>query len=132
MEYQDIGLTLNATPRILREGEVALTLDLKLTALTGGSVNGVPIMNNRSYAGVVTLKEGEGVVLASEIDKQESKALSGQPGITDIPGLNNITSVNNTKNYASLLIILTPHLVRGTQVGGHSPIMLIDRNIIGK
>ncbi len=131
IEYQDIGLTLNATPRILREGEIALTLDLKLTALSGGSVNGVPILNSRAYAGVVTLKEGEGVVLASEIDKQESRALSGQPGITDIPGLNNITSVVNSTNYASLLIVLTPHLVRGTQVGGHSPIMLIDRRKIG-
>ena len=60
MEYQDLGLTFKTTPRVMRNGEVALTMDMKITALGGSSLNGVPILNNRSYSGVVTLKEGTG------------------------------------------------------------------------
>ncbi len=127
IEYQDLGLTFKATPRVIRNGDVALTMDLKITALGGSSLNGLPILNNRSYSGVVTLKDGSGVVLVSEVDKQESRALSGLPGLTEIPGLNNITDTDVQRNYASLLIIVTPHVIRGTQAAGHSPMMRIER-----
>jgi len=127
IEYQDLGLTLKATPRVIRNGEVALTMDMAITALGAESLNGVPVLNNRSYSGAVTLKEGEGVVLVSEVSKQESRALSGTPGLTEVPGLNNITGKDVGGNYASLLIIITPHVVRGTQAAGHSPMMRVER-----
>ena len=102
-------------------------MDLKITALAGSSINGLPILNNRSYSGVATLKDGSGVVLVSEVDKEESRALSGLPGLTEIPGLNNITDTDVQRNYASLLIIVTPHVIRGTQAAGHSPMLRIER-----
>jgi tetratricopeptide (TPR) repeat protein len=128
VEYQDLGLTLKATPKVMRNGEVALTLDLKIDALAGRSLNGVPVLNNRAYSGVVTLKQGEGVVVVSELDKQESRAISGAPGISEIPGLNNLTGKDTQKNYATLLIVITPHVIRGTQAAGHSPMMRVEKS----
>ena len=127
IEYQDLGLTFKATPRVIRSGEVALTMDLKITALGGSSINGVPILNNRSYSGVATVKDGAAVVLVSQVDKEESRALSGLPGLTEIPGLNTITNKDVVKNYASLLIVISPHVIRGTQPGGHTPMVRIER-----
>ncbi len=127
VEYQDLGLTFKATPRVVRNGEVALTMDLKITALGGSSLNGLPILNNRSYSGVVTLKDGTGVVIVSQVDKEESRALSGLPGLTEIPGLNTVTDTDVQRNYASLLIIITPHVIRGTQAAGHSTMLRIER-----
>ncbi|HMG87109.1 MAG TPA: hypothetical protein VK574_15355 [Terracidiphilus sp.] len=127
IEYQDLGLTFKATPRVVRNGDVALTMDLKITALGGSSLNGVPILNNRSYSGVATLKDGSGVVIVSQVDKEESHALSGLPGLTEIPGLNTVTDTDVQRNYASLLIIITPHVIRGTQAPGHSPMLRIER-----
>ena len=127
IEYQDLGLTFKATPRVIRSGEVALTMDLKITALGGSSINGVPILNNRSYSGVATVKDGAAVVLVSQVDKEESRALSGLPGLTEIPGLNTVTNKEVTKNYASLLIVISPHVIRGTQPGGHTPMVRIER-----
>jgi type II secretory pathway component GspD/PulD (secretin) len=127
VEYQDLGLTFKATPRVIRSGDVALTMDLKITALGGSSLNGLPILNNRNYSGVVHVKEGSAVVLVSQVDKEESRALSGLPGLTEIPGLNNITNVDAQKNYASLIIVITPHVIRGTQPGGHTPMIRIER-----
>jgi type II secretory pathway component GspD/PulD (secretin) len=127
IQYQDLGLTFKATPRVIRNGDVALSMDLKISALAGSALNGVPILNNRSYSGVVTVKEGSGVVLVSEVDKEESRALSGLPGLTEIPGLNSITSIGAQKNYATLLIIITPHVVRGTQAAGRTPMIRIAR-----
>jgi type II secretory pathway component GspD/PulD (secretin) len=113
VQYQDIGLTLKATPKVMRSGDVALNVDLKITALSGSFSNGNPILNNRSYSGVITLKENEGAVLMSELDKQESLALSGTPGLTEIPGMNNLTSKDVQSDYATMLVVLTPHLIRG-------------------
>jgi type II secretory pathway component GspD/PulD (secretin) len=128
VQYQDLGLTLKATPGVMRNGDVALTLDLKLDALSGSSIDGNPILNNRAYSGVVTVPEGGAVVLAGDLDQSQSRAISGTPGLSEIPGLNQLTAGNDIqKNYATLLIILTPHLVRGTQAAGHSTMMRVDK-----
>ncbi len=126
VQYQDLGLTLKATPKVLRNDDVALTLDLKIDALAGSSLNGNPILANRSYSGVITLREGEGAVLMSELDKQETRALSGLPGLTEIPGLNNVTANNTQKSASTLVIVITPHVVRGTQPAGRTAMMRVE------
>ncbi len=128
VEYQDLGLTLKATANVMRNDMVALTLDLKITALSGSSINGNPILNNRAFSSVVTIKQGEGVVVASELDKSEAHNISGTPGLSEIPGLNNITDKDVQKNYATLLVILTPHVVRGPQAAGHSAQIRVERS----
>jgi general secretion pathway protein D len=126
VQYQDLGLTLKATPKVLRNGDVALTIDLKIDALGGTSLNGVPILDNRAYSGVVTLPSGEGVAVVSELNKQESRAISGVPGLSEIPGLNDLTGKDTQKSYSTLLVVMTPHLIRGTQLAGHTPMMRIE------
>jgi type II secretory pathway component GspD/PulD (secretin) len=130
VQYEDLGLTLKATPRVLRGGQVALKIDMKIDALAGSSVNGNPILSNRSFSGVVTIKQGESVEVVSEVDRNESRALSGIPGLSEIPGLNKLTGNDTQKNYATLLIIFTPHVVRGAQAAGHSPMMRVERGEI--
>ncbi len=127
VEYQDLGLTLKATPKVLRNGDVALTIDMKIDALAGTSINGNPVLNNRAWSGVVTVKQGEAAEVVSEMDKSESRAVSGTPGISEIPGLNDLTGNETQKNYATLLIIITPHVIRGTQAAGHSPMLRVER-----
>jgi len=128
VEYQDLGLTLKATPKVMRNSDVALTIDMKLDALSGTSINGNPILNHRVYSGVVTLRQGEGVVVLSDLDKSQSRAISGTPGISEIPGLNNLTANDTQKSYATLLIVITPQVVRGTQLAGHSPMMPVEKS----
>jgi type II secretory pathway component GspD/PulD (secretin) len=132
VQYQDLGLTLKATPKVMRSGDVALTLDMKLTALTGQQVSNIPVLDNRSFSGVVTLKAGSAVVVAGELDKSESRALSGTPGLSEIPGLNNLTDKDTQTDYATLLIVMTPHVIRGSQASGHSPMYRIARGLQGQ
>jgi Flp pilus assembly secretin CpaC len=132
IEYQDLGLTLKATAKVMRNDEVALTFDLKITALTGSSVNGNPILSNQSFSDVFQLQQGEGVVVMSELDSSQMRAISGLPGISEIPGLNDITDKNMQKNSSSLLVVVTPHVIRGTQIAGHSPMMRVERGVSGR
>jgi general secretion pathway protein D len=126
VQYEDLGLTLKATPKVMRNDTVAITLDMKLDALSGSSIDGNPILSSQSYSGVATLKEGEAAVLAANLSKSQSLAISGTPGLSEIPGLNNVTDKNLQSNYATLIIVITPHVVRGTQAAGHTPMMLVD------
>lgn len=112
VQYQDLGLVLKARPRILRSGNVALNLDLKITALTGASVNGVPALANRSFTSDMIAPADQAVVIAGEIDRSETLAISGLPGLSEIPGLNNVTEKTTDQNASTLLIVLTPHVVR--------------------
>ena len=107
--------------------DVALTLDLKIVALGGSTSDGNPILDNRSYSGVVTVRKDTGVVLVSELDKSETRAISGLPEISEIPGLNSVSDNTKDTNSSTLVVILTPHVVRGTQAAGHSPMMRIER-----
>jgi type II secretory pathway component GspD/PulD (secretin) len=126
VQYQDLGLTINATPKVLRSDNVALTIDMKLDALSGTLIGGNPVLNSRSYKGVVTLKEGEAAVVATELDKSESHAVSGTPGISEIPGLNDLTGKDLEKNYATLVIVMTPHVIRGLQAAGRTAMMRVE------
>lgn len=129
IQYQDLGLVLKARPRILRSGKVALTLDLKITALAGTSINGLPVLANQSYSGVLTSPANNAVVIAGELDKSETGAISGIPGLSEIPGLNNVTEKTTEQDYSTLLIILTPRVVRGPYGLFHGPMMRVDREL---
>jgi Flp pilus assembly secretin CpaC len=128
IQYEDLGLTLKATPRVMRGGDVALTLELKLDALSGSNINSMPILNNQAYSGVVTLKQGEGVVVVSNLDKSQSRAISGTPGISEIPGLSSLTGNDTQKSDSSLLIVITPHVIRATQAAGHTPMIRVEKS----
>jgi type II secretory pathway component GspD/PulD (secretin) len=127
VEYQDLGLNMKVTPKVLRNGDVALNIDLKLDALSGTLIDGNPVLNNRAYNGMVTLREGEASVLATEVDKSQSQAISGTPGISEIPGLNNVTEKDNQQNYATLVIVMTPHVTRGSQAAGHTAMIRVEK-----
>jgi general secretion pathway protein D len=125
IQYQDLGLTLKVTPTVMRSGRVALKMDLQIDGLSGAFIDGNPVLNNRAYSGVITVRQGETVEVASEIDQSQSRALTGTPGIGEIPGLNGVEEHNNQKNYATLLILITPHVIRGTQAAGRTPMLAV-------
>ena len=129
VQYEDLGLSLKVTPKVLRNDDVALTVDMKLDALSGAFVDGNPVLDNRAYSGVVTLREGEAAVVATEVDKSQSLAISGTPGLSEIPGMNDLTGKDLQKNYATLVIVMTPHVVRGPQAAGHTAIMRVERSV---
>ncbi len=65
IQYQDLGLTLKATPWVQHGTEVSLKIDLEFTALGGTTLNDNPILNNRKYTGTITLKDGVSAMVLS-------------------------------------------------------------------
>lgn len=117
IQYEDLGLTLKATPQIMRTGEVTVKLDLKVEALGSGTINTLPILNNRQLTSTVTIPRGKTAMLASEVNTAEFRAITGLPFLSEIPGFQS-TNKNTEKDSTELMITLTPHVVRnkGLQV----------------
>lgn len=127
IQYQDLGLTLKVTPNVLRNGDVALTVDLTIDALSGAFNDGNPILNHEAFSGIVTVKQGQTAEVASQLTRTESRAISGTPGLSEIPGMNDVTDKTVQKDYATLVLVLTPHVIRATQPAGQTPAMIVEK-----
>jgi Flp pilus assembly secretin CpaC len=112
-EYQDIGLKIKATPTVHANKEVTLQMEFEISALGAASVNGIPVITNRKATQTVRLKEDETSILTGIVDQEETKALSGIPGLSSIPGLSQVLA-NHTidKSDTELLILITPRNMR--------------------
>ena len=111
--YEDLGLSVKATPQVNSNGLVQMQLNVEIRALTGQSINGVPVLTNRTYTGSISVRDGESGVVASMLDYSEQNSLTGIPGVARLPLLGTATaSHNKQKTQTELLVIITPHLVR--------------------
>ncbi|WP_035350167.1 type II secretion system protein GspD [Edaphobacter aggregans] len=113
IQYEDLGLTLKATPTVQKSGLISMKLDLKIEALAGAVLNNIPVLANRQYVSEVTVSDGETALLASSLTRSESAAVSGYPGLGELPGFQTATADKITENDTSeLVLLITPHLVR--------------------
>jgi type II secretory pathway component GspD/PulD (secretin) len=112
-EYADIGLKIKATPYLHDNKEVTLQMEYEIRALSGSNANGIPIITNRSVTQTIRLKEDETSIVTGFLDREESKALTGFPGLAEIPGAGYLFgSHNNSFTDDQLLILITPRRMR--------------------
>ena len=114
VQYEDIGLTLTATTRVQQGRDIALKLRLQLSSLSGQTLNSNPIINNRESVSTINVQPGEKTVLFSLLSQQETRALIGLPFLSEIPGFTLGTNEDTNRTRDSLIVILTPHIVRLT------------------
>jgi type II secretory pathway component GspD/PulD (secretin) len=128
VQYQDIGLTFKITPHVLRSADVSLDLQLKLQALAGAVIDNIPELTNREFNATVTAHDGRTTAFLSDLTKQESNAVSGVPGISELPGFQSTTDLNRQVSKGTLLILITPHILRRAQTEVAGPAILLPRH----
>jgi type II/III secretion system protein/VCBS repeat protein len=112
-QYEDIGVKVKATPTLHANHEVTLQLEFEIRALSGSSVNGIPVITNRTLSQTIRVKEDETSVIAGLLDNQETRSLVGLPSFANLPSAgylfgNRNTSLKNTE----FLILITPRRLR--------------------
>lgn len=113
IQFEDLGLTLKATPTVQKSGEVSMQLDLKIEALGTAALNNIPVLANRQFISTVTVGDGESALLASSLSKTESAAISGLPGLGELPGFQTATANKvSEQDTSELVLLITPHVVR--------------------
>ena len=112
-EYQDIGLKVKATPQLHDSKDVTLQLEFEIKALSGSSVNGIPIISNRTVSQTVRLKEDETSLVTGLLSRDETKTLSGLPGLATLPVAGYFFGTrNNSYTDDELIFLITPRRVR--------------------
>lgn len=125
VQYEDLGITVKATPKIQRSGDVSIALDMKIEALGSGTIDSIPILNNRSFTSTVAIPAGQTALLASEISRNEARDIEGIPGLSELPGFQG-TEKSAEIDSGELLITITPHVVRTGRFRITSSRILVD------
>jgi general secretion pathway protein D len=112
-EYIDLGIKVKATPVLHSNNEVTLQLELEIRALSGTSVNGIPVISNRSLTQMVRVKLNETSLLGGLLDNEETKSITGLPGFAKLPGVGYAFGRHDDSHTArELLILVTPRKLR--------------------
>jgi len=125
VQYEDLGITLKATPVIQHSGNVSLKLDLKIEALGSGTIDSIPILNNRSLTSTISIPAGQTALLASVVSRNEARDIEGLPGLSELPGFQG-TEKSKEVDSGELLITITPHIVRTGRFRVTSHRLLLD------
>jgi general secretion pathway protein D len=114
---QDIGITIKMTPRIHREREVSLEMELTVSSIAGTGTADIPIIANREVKNVVRLKDGETNLLAGLLRDEERRSVGGITGLKDLPVLGNLFSATQkTIDQSDVVMTITPHIIRELEI----------------
>ena len=115
-QYLDVGVNIDITPKVHANGEVTLKVVMDISSVTGTSnIGGIsqPIIGQRKIEHEVRLKEGEVNLLGGMLEDSQTKALTGIPGLGQIPILKYLFAQSNTDHSETeTVFVLIPHIVR--------------------
>jgi type II secretory pathway component GspD/PulD (secretin) len=113
VQYEDLGITLKTTPYVMRSSLIRMAIDLKIEALTGTSLNNIPVLTQSNFVSDITVQAGQTVVMLTNMSGTESAAISGLPGLGELPGFDTTLSDDTkTTDQSELIMLITPRLVR--------------------
>src|SRR5712671_4717769 len=119
-QYLDVGVNIDITPHVHAGREVTLKISMDISSVTGQSnIGGIsqPIIGQRKIEHEIRLKDGEANLLGGILEDQQTKSLSGIPGLAQIPILKYLfgqTQQDHREN--EIVFAIIPHIIRGTDV----------------
>src|SRR4051794_15415334 len=119
-QYLDVGVNIDITPRVHANGEVTLKMTMDVSAVTGQqNIGGIsqPIIGQRKIEHEIRLKDGEANLLGGIMEDQQTKQLTGLPGLAQIPILKYLfgqTTQDHSEN--QIVFAIVPHIIRATDV----------------
>jgi pilus assembly protein CpaC len=118
VEFKKFGIGLSFTPVVMSEGRISLKVSTEVSELSNqGAVVlsniSIPALKVRRAETVVELPSGGSLVMAGLLSDQSKQALSGYPGLKDLPILGTLfRSRDFLKNETELVVIVTPFVVK--------------------
>ena len=115
---QKVGIILDVTPHITPDDFVRMEVKPEISRLSDSTVQlsenlFAPVFIERTAETVVTVKNGETIVLGGLIRNEKGQSETKVPVLGDIPVLGLFfKSQTNTNSRAELLIVMTPRILR--------------------
>jgi general secretion pathway protein D len=119
-QYIDVGVNMEMQPTIHYNGDVSLKVKVEISSqVSSTTISGVtePIIGQQAVEETIRLKGGESNILGGLLLEQNNRAVSGTPGLGEIPGLKYLFSTQqHTVEHEEIVFLITPHLVRGMDI----------------
>lgn len=119
VERRDVGIILNVTPSISSDGFVRLEISPEISSVSTRTTQisedfEAPIITTRKVDTVVTVKDGQTIVIGGLIQNTLEDRRTKVPLLGDIPLVGNAFKSKQVENIKTeLLVILTPKVVPG-------------------
>ncbi len=127
ISYKKFGISLNFTPVVLSEGRISLrvmtevselspdnsiTVSQSLSPTTTNSITS-PSVRTRRAETTLEIPSGGSMAMAGLIQQQTKQAVSGLPGLDQVPVLGQLfRSKDFVNNETELMVLVTPYIVR--------------------
>jgi pilus assembly protein CpaC len=118
VDFKKFGIGLAFTPVVMSEGRISLKVSTEVSELSNqGAVVlsniTIPALKVRRAETVVELPSGGSLVMAGLLSDQSKQALSGYPGLKNLPVLGTLfRSRDFLKNETELVVLVTPYVVK--------------------
>ena len=112
----DVGVTLDITPHVLLNRDIAMKITVALKTITGFETldgNRYPILANREIDHDIRLREGESSIVGGIIQQSDTVTIEGVPGLSKIPLLRYLFSTEDNRVADNeVIIVITPRILR--------------------
>src|SRR5467141_1025719 len=119
-QYLDVGVNIDITPHVHAGREVSLKISMDISAVTSQQdIGGIsqPVIGQRKIEHEIRLKDGEVNLMGGILENQQTKSLSGIPGLAQIPILKYLFGQTNTEHSENEIVFaIIPHVIRGTDI----------------
>lgn len=114
VEFEEVGIVLNVTPHVSRSKEgcyVRLDMKAEVSFPTGQSINGIPIISERSIVSPAIVRDGETLVMGGITKDEDRKTVSKIPILGDLPVLGLLFKQKEKSTFRTeLMIFVTPRV----------------------
>ena len=117
IEYKDIGIILSVTPRISDGGLVSMEISIEnstvnASAIPLGNLQNVPVFGKKTAKTILSVMEGQTIVLGGLIADSKEKITSGIPLLSKIPIIGALFGFQTyEKKRDELILLMTPHII---------------------
>lgn len=118
IEYKDTGVILKVTPRINSNNDVSMDVQQEVSSIVNDAASTqadalAPTISTRRIGSIVSVANGQTVVLGGLIQENQQNGRSGVPVLQDIPLLGNLfSSTSNSRDRTELVVFITPRVIR--------------------
>tara|TARA_B100000508_G_scaffold60333_1_gene47215 strand:- start:248987 stop:250948 length:1962 start_codon:yes stop_codon:yes gene_type:complete len=118
IQFRDTGVTLNVTARIDPNGLIVLGVVQEVSSVSETTTSGIdsPTIQRRRLESMISLYDGETVVLGGLIRAQQTRSRSGLPALQNAPVVGNLfRDTSDTTRRTELLVFLSPRVMRSRE-----------------
>ena len=123
-QYLEVGVNVDLTPRVHENGDVSIHLEMDVSSESGtANLGGIdqPIISQKKITQDIRLRDGEVSLLGGLMQQQDTKTVTGIPGLSQIPLLRRLfTSDSISRQRSDMMIALVPHVIRRPEFSAES------------